>query len=797
MRTFKDVNRTWAALLTSAVVCAGAVVATGVTAQPAYGQTAACTTSVNGAVPRPGSGDGTLSTGGPGRIEQVVPGGLITIVGTGFADRPIDTGALNFLINDGSGPEFFWPPQSAAVGSDATGDGRNPTVKMSDHMRDGAFSVSMRLPDTLSPGCYWIRVLGGSGDGGATVSKSAWFEVVRELPSDGGGDGDGGDGDGGGDGGDGSPQPPSSAASLTADAVAIVDDHTEIDVTASGFPAGAALQATLAGAPVPIAGASGATTNVDGEYQGVVTVPAGRLRAGERAWLEVSSDDMNRARTRVTGTPRVTLTDPRTNGPMSSLNSHVQLTVSNLVAGARVTGIGTGTANWLSSPITANSNGVATASVTISDGVAGSPISVTVEHGARTATYPSGLAVAPAQGPVNDNQFAAQSVALPAPPDAVAIDNKSHTIVTSSTTTGGATLQRFDLDTLAPRGQERRIDDAQFTSLVSDDDNRTLWALDTTRGRVTVLGLDDLEVQAAFAVPGASAIQLDTTTHRAYIAVQPQPNADGTIAVFDAAAPRSPQPLTPIALVDFGAITDMEIDPRSGDLFVTSGRLPREAQIPTRHPGAPVIYNQRNSPRAFDNIVYDPDRFNIWVSSTDGEGDTVVDVNKNAVVTQVFGGSGVTQLRYDPTRKVIYEAAQHSKTISVFDGTTLEFQARLALSEAPADMVVTANGTVIAITADDSRTAGTLWTFRHQPTAPDPGFHNGPVVEGSLGGSSDGSLTDATDLGSTGSSDRSPIPVLLLGAAALVGIATLGAVFTQIRDQLPAAQRKLFDAIFK
>ncbi|MCX7445080.1 YncE family protein [Corynebacterium sp. P7003] len=125
----------------------------------------------------------------------VEAGGLLTVHGSGFGQRPED-GSFGVKINDGGVKLPEGQTGADVTDVDSAGTGTLKTPFLPDEK--GEFTFKVRVPGNLEPGAYWVRVLGSPADGGPAVSTFAWFDVVEATD---GGNGDGtGDSDGNGDG---------------------------------------------------------------------------------------------------------------------------------------------------------------------------------------------------------------------------------------------------------------------------------------------------------------------------------------------------------------------------------------------------------------------------------------------------------------------------------------------------------------------------------------------------------------------------------------------------------------------
>ncbi|MFT3860134.1 Ig-like domain-containing protein [Micropruina sp.] len=125
------------------------------------------------AAPRPETGNGTLTIA----TVEVTPGGTITLIGTGFDQRP-SGGFLAYKLNDGALRFTSGKPDGTV---DAAG---TVTTTKAANVPDasGSFSVQLTIPATLAPNddpsAYWVRLLAGN-DGGTLASKYLHFTVVK------------------------------------------------------------------------------------------------------------------------------------------------------------------------------------------------------------------------------------------------------------------------------------------------------------------------------------------------------------------------------------------------------------------------------------------------------------------------------------------------------------------------------------------------------------------------------------------------------------------------------------------
>lgn len=209
-----------------------------------------------------GTGEGTLVV--ENCTAAGVPGDLITVHGTGFAQR--DGGYLVFKLDDAN--DLF--PNDQPYGELDQGG-----VKVSkiEYLPDanGNFTVQLRLPNTVAVGeVHWIRVLGGNDEKGTQASKWAKFQVGTPVD----------------------PDEPQLALAGSSSEVLL---GSNVDVTGSGFNSrkdtevGFKLRAndgTVTDVPTA---ASTVTIAEDGTFAATLTVPEG-LAAGAYDLVAVSGD---------------------------------------------------------------------------------------------------------------------------------------------------------------------------------------------------------------------------------------------------------------------------------------------------------------------------------------------------------------------------------------------------------------------------------------------------------------------------------------------------------------------------
>ncbi|KAB1659959.1 hypothetical protein F8O07_10320 [Pseudoclavibacter sp. CFCC 13796] len=124
--------------------------------------------------PRPnGQDQGSIAVS---NCRKVSPGDAITVTGQGMAQRPEGTGQLTFKIDDVNDDDHT---RLAAEQPNGKIDQGGVTVTDARYLpnANGDMSVELRLSPSLSDGVHWVRVLGGSGDGGEGVSQYAKFLV--------------------------------------------------------------------------------------------------------------------------------------------------------------------------------------------------------------------------------------------------------------------------------------------------------------------------------------------------------------------------------------------------------------------------------------------------------------------------------------------------------------------------------------------------------------------------------------------------------------------------------------------
>ena len=739
--------------------------------------------SVIGGSPRPGNGKGTLTTARNGQYGAVAPGGYLTVRGTGYASRPSD-GFLAFKINDGA---VKFPSQKGDVDEvDDTGTAYFRGNKLPNE--DGAFTGRIRLPDDIEPGWYWVRNLSGS-DGGTPVTKFAWFKV---------------DPDAGSSEGDDEEEEDTSPAAVPG-APTATGDVISLPLTVRNFEPGATLTARLADSAARFVTASGTAEsvvlNADGYYQGTIELPAGQLKAGERKWLTVSDDTGITETPVLTGVPGAEFINWQTGREDTSIGAQVDVNLSNLPAGAKVTAVGAQGGNWAESePVTADANGTATVlNVRIANVRAGTPIQVVIEHNGTTSTLDSGHVVNAASGGINESAVTKKCVPIPSGTGEVEYGAQGNALYLARQSESGSELIKFNATTLEEIARRKVSAEFHVENLALDDASGQLWATNPEQGTVAVYNATDLTLRNQFApgeTPGVREIAVDTTSHRAY--VTKQTSGFGEVDFYDGNQLGRGKAGS-VRIENFGPTGPIDINPANGDVFVGSTSLPRAAKIAARD-GSNTIetHYQNDLSTSWSAIAYDPDQWNIWLANQNSSELTVLDAPGQQVVNSVFAGASTLDMHYDPRNKVVYAASSGAGTVTVFDAATLQRRASIRIGAGASDLASDPAGNAYVVT-QGNEAGQTLCSLTLSDTTSDDGGH----AEGSLGNVSE-QIFGPGSAGSAGSADEqtgnlgSLAPVVALGIGAL-GIGAMFAIQEGLNNAgaiLPPDLQRLLDALF-
>ncbi|MFT3860223.1 Ig-like domain repeat protein [Micropruina sp.] len=618
-------------------------------------------------------GEGTLTV----TTAAVEPGGTITVVGTGFDQRPAEGGTLAFKLNDGA----IEIPDGQSAGTVTSG---TLYVSEADLLPDaeGNFEFELTIPDlepSESTETYWVRALAGL-DGGTAASKFAYFTVAQSDTEE-----------------------PSTAKASVTKVTTASSGSVSLTIAGSGHTAGSTVALSYAGNSVNWSGnAATLTVADDGSFGGTATLAAGTALAGTHTITVDGSEDpaieaefTTVAAISISGNP--------------SPGASVTATAVNLPAGASVTKLGAGS-NWLTASVEASASGAATLSgVTVpSDATVGTAIVLTYAVGDATVDVSTGKVVTPDDTALNTDRFTVTSAALhnglyqtaenPTTGKLFATAAVGRPPVTDSR------LLKLDSTTLAV--------EIEATPAVADEatgglfavygvglDNKLgqVWVTNTRQNTVAVYSQDDLSLLKQFpagTTDHSRDVIVDETTHKAYVSSSSKTYVD----VFDA------QTLTYLERISLGTddepfqtVMSLDLDQATGKLYTVSLGSPQAAVIDTRNGNAVRYYDLGDNVSSASGVAFDADRNRLYVASQSTNNLVVLDLGTGTVIADIPTGAGALNASYDPVNDLVFVANRTGGTFTVINPATLKKTANLPGGTNPNHVETGANGVTFGV----------------------------------------------------------------------------------------------------
>ncbi|MDO4761652.1 MAG: YncE family protein [Corynebacterium sp.] len=626
------------------------------------------------------NGNGHLAT----PEVNVKPGGVVTINGTGFDQRPTN-GFLAFKINKGT---LNWADdQTAGTGLAQLNNQAHTLTLPSDKILNGHFSVQLVLPHNLTDGRYLVTVLGG-GDSGPSVAKHITISVNA------------GNNDG----------HCNTHVISTKPTVAInhvyVNTHDNqlgpgggigIVTFLSGFKPGETITAKLGEFELPVYEGAKPIIGPDGTARGIFVIIPGMIRPGTHN-LTIRSETQE-VTTKFTTQPAATLTNNGTIGSTATLH------VAHLPEGAVVNGVGTQGTNWLDhNKATRESQGMATITdITVpADAPFGAPIHATYTLNGTKVDIPMELTVNAPSVPLNEVDYDVTTRTLPSGLYQSATNpTTGHVFVTRATGITSSALFKLDGDTLdvVKHNQylgtvgERNVYAAYGIGL--DNKRNLIWVTNTRHDTVSVYNQSDLSLVTHFA-PGQSShprdIVVDETTGRAYTT----PNGP-TIDYFDLNTPNGERAGQIQLGADFTRPMSLEYSASDKLLFTVSRSVPMVAKINLATHEVTTFNLPADKVTTASGIAYDPVTKNLFIASQDSGNTVVLNSVTGAFVKEIPTGAGALIAKYNPVDKLVYVVNRGSGTISVIDPATLELKANLRAGTLPNHISIGPQGEVYAV----------------------------------------------------------------------------------------------------
>lgn len=586
------------------------------------------------AAPQAEVGEGKLTT--TPENPEVAPGGTLSLVGTGFVQRPAD-GHLDFIMDDHLIP---------------TDDGEDIHLELPASALDanGNFTASLTVPTQISEGRHWVRVLAGL-DGGPAVSKFAFFTVIAADAT-----------------------PTATEPSLSVFTDPDGAGGLLVYLMGSNLEPGATASATMDGAPFELKPWGSETIAVDdtGSLIAVGSLPAGSATTGDYE-LEVTITDSSGADD---------YTVPFTIVPNISFSSTAQgtattLTVISLPPGAEISEITAGDLVFDGLPITVGDDGVLKIDTTIPAESPIGEVDVTVAQSApEAASYTGTLNITPSNALIGTEQFVARTAVLNATTgqpyqSAYSATNNAVFVTTSAGEGPGASkIFKLDADTLAPLAE---IDVAQVGSgwpvfgIGLDDTQDTVWVTNTLQNTAAVFAQSDLSLVQqldANAVGHSRDVIVDAELGKAFVSGV----TDSTVAVFSTTAPFDKIGSIQLPADDpeasFSPVS-LALDPASHTAFTVSLNLPQTAVIDAQAETFTLL--TYDGSKTGSGVAYDPASSRLFIASQDTSNVLVVDVATGEVVANTPTGGGALNVAWDAANGLAYVTNRGAGTVTVVD----------------------------------------------------------------------------------------------------------------------------------
>ncbi|MCA9859847.1 MAG: YncE family protein, partial [Thermomicrobiales bacterium] len=567
-------------------------------------------------------GEGSVST--MPENAQVVPGDVLTVAGTGFAQRPAD-GYIDFIMDD------------HLVTTD-DGEDIHLEIPGSELDADGNFTVEIPVPLGISEGQHWVRALAGL-DGGDPVSKIALFTVVAAAT-------------------DGTPVAATDAA-ITGEATAMDDSSVRVRLTGSNLESGAVITAAFGGEPVELSGRGvqpPVTIGDDGSLGVNADIAPGLAPTGDHT-LEVTivgADGTEVVTVPFTVTPFIGL-DPTDQGVDTTL------TIAALQPGASIESVTAGDLVFETLPAIADDLGIVSLATSLPLELPLGEVEITVTQSApEAATYTGSASITPSNALFGTEKFVARTAILDAssgqPYQSAysSVNNAVFVTTAGGQGPGGSNIFKLDADTLEPLGQVAVAEDYPAFGLGLDDANGNVWVTNTRQNTAAIYSQADLSLVQQLGEDVAAHsrdVAVDADLGKVYISAF----GDSTIRVFSAVAP-----FDEIAAIDM-SVNDpstefqpvsLELDQASHQLFTVSISTPRAAVIDTTADSfTELTYDGSISG---SGVAYDPAQGRIFVASQETSNVLVIDVATGDIVANTPTGSGALNVAWDSVNGIAY-----------------------------------------------------------------------------------------------------------------------------------------------
>ncbi|GAA1472230.1 hypothetical protein P4N68_06785 [Corynebacterium felinum] len=673
MKKTYAVQRALAGMMSVALITGGLGV---VTASPALAHQVQC---VKEPQVRKGIGAGELTI----VEESVVPGGVVTIKGTGFEARPADGGFIGIKINQNDNK---WPEDQSA-GSGLAFEGGATTLHLpGSQVKDGAFEVKVVLPSDLGDGNHVITFVAGN-DGGPGISRPILVKVLHD------------------------PAHPCIPAGTVAEPKASAEPNVlpndgrfgkagdiVVNTNVTGFTPGETVAAKLGDQVLKPLRDRAVKVKEDGTASASFVVPGAGLRPGQHTiTVHTTKENLN---TTFTTEPAATVSNNAAAGSTSTLS------VAHLPVGAKVTGVGTEGANWLSEAQAATEvdgkvviEGV---KVPANAPFGGQVFFTYVVGDTAPVTAKTNSKVNASTDAVGEDAYSVITRKVPAGLYQSAVNSdKGLLFVTQAVRTSSSTLMKLNADTLETIAENKDLgsdgkDGVMAAYGIGLDNKRELvWITNTRHDTVSVYKQSDLSLVKHFDKGETNHprdIVIDERTGKAYVTAA----GGNTIDIFDLSkegGKRAGQ----IDLGDFPTPMSIEYLPEQNLLFTTSRGKPKAVRVDLTTEKATVIDLPADKVAAASGIAYDPATKNLFIASQDSGNTVVINSETGAFVKEIPTGALALNAHYNPRDKRVYITNRGAGTVTVIDPAELKVVANLPAGKFANHISVGANGAVYAV----------------------------------------------------------------------------------------------------
>lgn len=679
-----------------------------------------------GVVSAAGVSPRTSSHSGAGELtvvnadDTVTAGGILTIKGTGFADRQAagaDAGLAVKLLDGPTRNSYGYKLGQNQEGADVTDvDGAGTGQLTGSHLPgpSGDFEFTVRIPTNLKDGWYWIRVLGGPDNGGA-VSKFVWFKVTGGTGSD-------------------------TAAAPVVEApqggfTSTWNGAVMYPVTVTGLQPNQVVTATVDDTPATFRAGHGptsptATADADGTLRTVLVVAPDEVAQGKALAFTGhtlffyaegnTTTPIAQARPDAGTTPAVKVANPDypkvTN---TSIGSDAKVTITNLPDGVTVSWLGTDETNLIGSDRTVGADYSTTFDITIpNDGaLIGKKLQVTYSNGNRSHTYVTDLTFTANNDTFNTDKVEVHKAELVKGLYQSVYSPKQNALYVSS---AGRNKDRSPFGQLLKVNPETfaietTIDtaNARVFGVGIDKERDRIWGTETIKNRVVAY---DKDLGEEFITPDAPdqlirharVPVVDETTGIAYVS-SPITHEEN-IAKVD---PRTQQ-VTRVATPGFADPMGMDFDQKTGTLYTVSLDSPKLMALNVRTGGAPTVWTVSDEQlESGSDVAWDPDTHTLWAVGQHSANAIAIDTTTGQVVANIPTGDGALGIAYEPVHKKIFVANRVGGTVTVIDAVTRQKVANIGVGMYPNNVSVDGKGNVFVVNkisgADDTKAADDIY----------------------------------------------------------------------------------------